>query len=79
MTVILRGCNDGFVYRYTDVTAGRKDNKTVMSEVLQIVLPKGTVTFAGGYGGLYRAQIFRAFNSGRHFFCLPLIIFMLIL
>ena len=53
MTILVRVYNDGFAYRYTDVTTGRKDKETVISEASQIVLPKDTVTFAGGYSATY--------------------------
>ena len=52
MTILVRVYNDGFAYRYTDVTTGRKDKETVISEASQIVLPKDTVTFAGGYSAV---------------------------
>lgn len=53
MTVLIRVYNDGFAYRYTDVKTGREEKETVMSEASQIVLPKDTVTFAGGYSATY--------------------------
>lgn len=56
MTVLVRVYNDGFAYRYTDVRTGRKDKETVTREASGIVLPEGSVIFAGGYSATYEFE-----------------------
>lgn len=53
MTLKVRVYDDGFAFRYADVTAGNGDKVTVLNELTDINLPAGTVTFAGGYSAAY--------------------------
>ncbi len=53
LTLKIRVYDDGFAYRYADVTAGSGKTAFVLQENSAINLPKGTVTFAGGYSATY--------------------------
>ena len=53
LTLMVRVYDDGFAYRYADVTVGNSDKVYVTAENSEINLPKGTVTFAGGYSATY--------------------------
>lgn len=52
-TLLVRVYDDGFAYRYADVTVGNGDTVYVTDERSEINLPKDTVTFAGGYSATY--------------------------
>lgn len=53
LTLLVRVYDDGFAYRYADVTADSGAKVFVTNEVSEINLPSGTVTFAGGYSATY--------------------------
>ena len=53
MTLVVRVYDDGFAYRYADVTVGDGEKVFVTDERSDIRLPKNTVTFAGGYSATY--------------------------
>ena len=52
-TLLVRVYDDGFAYRYSDVTVGNGDRAFVTDERSEINLPKKTTTFAGGYSATY--------------------------
>ncbi len=49
--------DDGFAYRYTDVTAGTGEKVTVLDEISEVILPESATTWAfelnGHYEGTY--------------------------
>ncbi len=53
LTLKIRVYDDGFAFRYEDVTAGKTEKAFVTAEQSQIILPEDTVTFAGGYSATY--------------------------
>ncbi|MCH5274146.1 MAG: glycoside hydrolase family 97 catalytic domain-containing protein [Lachnospiraceae bacterium] len=53
LTVSVRVYDDGFAYRYKNVTLGNEEEVIVLSEESEILLPADTVTFAGGYSATY--------------------------
>ncbi|MBQ8623104.1 MAG: glycoside hydrolase family 97 catalytic domain-containing protein [Oscillospiraceae bacterium] len=53
MTLLVRVYDDGFAYRYKDVTNGKSGTVYVLNEVSQINLEKDTTVFAGGYSATY--------------------------
>ncbi len=53
LTLRVRVYDDGFAYRYEDVTSGKNGTAFVLSEVSQINLAKDTTVFAGGYSATY--------------------------
>ncbi len=53
LKLMVRVYDDGFAYRYQDVTTGKDGKVFVTSELSEINLPKDTVTFAGGYSATY--------------------------
>lgn len=64
LTLLVRVYDDGFAYRYADVKVGNGNKAFVMSENSEICLPKGAVTFAGGYSATYEFDyIERSFDE----------------
>lgn len=52
-TLKIRIYDDGFAFRYSDVSAGDGKSTYVNAERTEINLPKGSDTFAGGYSATY--------------------------
>ncbi len=56
-TFVVRVYDDGFAYRYAEVTAGSAENVTALDEKSEVILPRTTTTWAfelnGHYEGTY--------------------------
>lgn len=53
LTIRVRVYDDGFAYRYEDVTSGKNGTVFVTNEASEVNLPKDTTVFAGGYSATY--------------------------
>lgn len=72
----IRVYNDGFAYRFEDVTSGKSGNVYVTKEVSEINLKEGTTLFGGGYSATYENGYdefdYEQFKSAEQVFNTPL-------
>lgn len=75
-TLKIRVYNDGFAYRFENVTSGKSGNVYVTSEVSEINLKEGTTLFGGGYSATYENNYdefgYSAFVDAEQIFNTPL-------